>query len=370
MKPVRPLNLRAPISTVMPRTKQTRHRENLDGGEKSWANLQCVLRRAAATVCAIAVTVGVGGPAAAVAERSGNQQLRITGGLHLSHPFGVAVDPNRHVMYIGDSLNNRVLALAPSGTILRRWRGWGHDVFSQPGAVAVGRGGSFYVVDYGNNRIDRFAADGRPLQHWGSYGTASGKFAVAQDVATDRAGNVYVADALNFRIQKFSSTGHFLAAWTTLIPREEHLLAPMGVAVAPDGDVYVSEVAAATDSFGSVVEASNPLHCVQRFSPEGSPLVRWGTRGTLPGQFREPRGVVVDEAGEVYVADFGNNRIEQFSRDGTFQRSIGPQVRHGLRLHGPVALALDGRVGIYVADWFNSRIGHLSASGSIVDLWR
>jgi sugar lactone lactonase YvrE len=236
--------------------------------------------------------------------------------------------------------------------------------------VAVGRGGSLYVLDYGNNRIDRFAADGRPLQRWGSYGTSPGRFAAPDDVATDSAGNVYVADTLNFRVQKFSPAGRLLAIWTTLTPSEEQLLAPFGIGVGPDGDVYATEVAAATDRFGNVIEAPDALHCVQRFSPAGQQVTRWGTKGSLPGQLYEPRGIVVDGAGRIYVADFGNDRIEQFSADGSFQRSVGPAVQHGLRLHGPAALALDGQGSIYVADWFNSRIDRLSTSGSIVGFWR
>jgi DNA-binding beta-propeller fold protein YncE len=304
------------------------------------------------------------------AQRASSQPLEITNGLHLAHPFGVAVDVRQHVLYVADSLNNRVLALSASGTILHQWHGWGNHPFNQPGAVAVGRGGSFYVIDYGKNRIDRFSPDGRPLQRWGSYGTAPGKLAAPGDLAADAAGNVYVADTLNFRIQEFSPTGRLLDGWSTRASPEEQFLAPVGIAVAPDGEAYVAEITAATDRFGNVTEAPDALHCVQRFSPAGHPLDRWGRKGSLPGQFREPRGIVVDGSGQVDVADFGNDRIEQFSSDGSFLGAVGPALAHGFRLHGPVALALDGLGGIYVADWINSRIDWLSASGSILGFRR
>jgi len=307
-------------------------------------------------------------PAAAHEQKV--QPLAITNRLHLSHPFGIAVDVHRRLMYVADSLNNRVLELSASGSLLQVWHGWRDVPFRQPGTVTVGRGGSIYVIDYGNNRIDRFAADGRPLQHWGSYGTKLGHFAAPGGLATDATGNVYVADTLNFRVQKFSPTGHLLDAWTTLTPSVGQLLAPIGIGVGPNEDVYTTQVAAATDRFGNVVEAPDALHCVQHFSPAGEPLDRWGTKGSLPGQFREPRAIEVDGAGRVYVADFGNDRVEQFSVDGSFERSVGPALGHALRLHGPAALALDGQGDIYVADWFNSRVDRLTASGSIVGSWR
>jgi tripartite motif-containing protein 71 len=321
-------------------------------------------------VGSIALAVVPGNPRAAQAHRAGTQQVRVITGLQLSHPFGVAFDPGRHVMYVADSLHNRVLETAESGAILHQWHGWGRDTFSQPGAIAMGRNGTWYVVDYGANRIDRFAANGRPLQQWGSSGPKPGTFAAAQDLATDGAGNVYVADAANFRVQKFSSDGRFLSAWSTRTSPQESSLVPMGIGAGPNGDVYVAEVAATVDHFGNMVEASPPLHCIQRFSAQGVPITRWGTRGSLPAQFREPRGVVVDRSGQVYVADFGNNRIEQFSVNGSFERAIGPDMQEGLRLHGPIALTLDGASGILVADWFNSRIDRLSASGAIVKVWR
>jgi tripartite motif-containing protein 71 len=330
-----------------------------------------LFRLAAGVVIVMAmVDLGMCRVSPAAAHRLSSQPLQINGGLRLNHPFGVAFDERRRMLYVADSFDNRVLEVSESGAILHQWRGWRSDAFSQPGAVAVGKAGSIYVVDYGHNRIDRFASGGQPLQSWGGYGTAPGKFAAPEGLATDAAGDVYVADTINFRIQKFSASGHFLTSWPTFSGLEGPFLAPTGIGTAPDGDVYVSEVAADSDVFGNVVEASTPLHCVQRFSSGGRPLARWGAKGSLPGQFREPGEIAIDQIGQVYVADFGNDRIEQFSAEGKFQTSIGPDLGHGMRMHGPAALSLDNRGQLYVADWFNSRIDQLSPSGLIVSLWR
>ena len=72
---------------------------------------------------------------------------------------------------------------------------------------------------------------------------------------------------------------------------------PEGVAVDGEGNVYVVE-------FGN--------ERVQKLSPSGQPLAQWGSGGSDPGQFRTPRGVAVDARGRLYVADSGNARIQVF----------------------------------------------------------
>ncbi len=78
---------------------------------------------------------------------------------------------------------------------------------------------------------------------------------------------------------------------------------PLGVAVDESGNIYVAE-------YGN--------HRIQKFDSEGNLLARWGTRGPGDGQFDHPRGVAVDGSGNVYVADTGNNRIQKFDSGGGF----------------------------------------------------
>jgi DNA-binding beta-propeller fold protein YncE len=73
-----------------------------------------------------------------------------------------------------------------------------------------------YVVDWGNNRIQKFKPDGTFIRKWGSAGTTPGKFQGPEGIGIDLStNNIFVADTGNNRIQEFSSGGTFMRSWGT-----------------------------------------------------------------------------------------------------------------------------------------------------------
>jgi streptogramin lyase len=87
--------------------------------------------------------------------------------------------------------------------------------------------------------------------------------------------------------------------------------------------------AVAVDAAGNVYVADTENNRIQKFGPAGAFVTAWGTPGTAEGQFSDPRGLAVDPAGRVYVADRGNNRIQRFSATGTFEVMWGWAVDTG-----------------------------------------
>jgi DNA-binding beta-propeller fold protein YncE len=177
---------------------------------------------------------------------------------------------------------------------------------------------------------------------WGSWGTAPGEFKDPRGVAADAEGNVYVADTGNHRIQVFTADGDFLRQWSVSD-------SPRGIAVSGAGLVYV------TRTFGVVV-----------FSPTGTAINQWGGLGTNPGQVALPSGIAVNSAGEVYVGDTGNNRVQKFSSDGTLITLWGSGAGQFLDAYG---IALDSQGNVYVADGLNGRIQKFDSDGAFLTAW-
>src|SRR5262249_49723759 len=85
-------------------------------------------------------------------------------------------------------------------------------------------------------------------------------------------------------------------------------------------------------------------------------LLQWGSLGGGDGQFNGPHGVAVDVAGNVYVADQNNNRIQKFSDTGTYLGQWGSLGSGNGQFNSPYSVATDAAGDVYVADLSNHRI--------------
>src|SRR5499433_539366 len=141
-----------------------------------------------------------------------------------------------------------------------------------------------------------------------SIGSGDGQVLTPRAIAIDPSDNVFVADQ-NDRVQKFNSSGVFQFKFGTGGSGVGAVVAPSGVAVdRTTGDIYVS------DGFP---ERTSGI--VQKFNSSGVFQLAWGTAGSSADQFLNGAGgVAVDSAGNVYVTDLGNHRVEKFTSGGSF----------------------------------------------------
>ncbi len=146
----------------------------------------------------------------------------------------------------------------------------------------------------------------------------------------------------------------FLTQWGTQGVGPGQFQDPFGVAVDGAGNVYV------TDTHNNRV---------QKFTSTGTFLTQWGTLGSGAGQFSYPYGVAVDGAGNVYVIDKYNHRVQKFTSTGTFLTQWGTQGVGAGQFQYPSGVAVDGAGSVYVMDEYNGRVQKFTSTGAFLTQW-
>ena len=113
---------------------------------------------------------------------------------------------------------------------------------------------------------------------------------------------------------------------------------------------------------GEVIVVEGDGHCVSVFSPSGEKLQTIGTCGSGQGQFQWPRGVAVDGECNILVVDSHNNRIQKFTAEGQFLTSIGAKGNGPLQFDFPTDTVFNAaNKKVYVTDWNNRRVQVLNS---------
>ncbi|MGA2217293.1 MAG: NHL repeat-containing protein [Terracidiphilus sp.] len=205
---------------------------------------------------------------------------------HFTYPIGIATDSADNV-YVSDKVKNTIRKITPSGlvTTLAGTAGitgqadgaGGHASFSSPIGVATDRIGNVYVADSGNNTIRKVTPTGVVTTIAGLAGESgendgigeAARFTAPYSIATDQAGNLFVVEMSSNTLRKITPGG------------------------------MVTTLAGKAGEFGHA---------------DGI-----GTNAT----FFAPHGIATDKAGNVYVADYGNNTIRKVTPAGVVTTIAG-----------------------------------------------
>lgn len=120
---------------------------------------------------------------------------------------------------------------------------------------------------------------------------------------------------------------------------------------------------------GPAAPVEMPVDPYARGQREVASILSWGSQGTAPGQFTDPRGLTVDSEGRVYVADGNNHRIQVFDSDGQFVTQWGSQGAGPGQFQEPWGVAVDRDGNVYVADTWNHRIQKFDSEGRFLLQW-
>jgi DNA-binding beta-propeller fold protein YncE len=186
----------------------------------------------------------------------------------------------------------------------------------------------------------------------GRHGPHQGQFNKPRAAAVSPAGFLYVAD-MTGRIQKFNMLGEYLLDWSTPDIEKGR---PRALAVAPDGTVLVCDC---------------HYYAIRRYTPDGTLISSFGTKGFNTGEFSLMTDISIDEKGNIYTTQYEDRAdcVQIFSPDGVFKRRFGSYGKESGQFDRPMGIAVDRNGFIYVADCCNHRVQKFTASGELVKIW-
>jgi DNA-binding beta-propeller fold protein YncE len=236
-------------------------------------------------------------------------------------PQGIAVDKSGHV-YVADTGNQRIQKFRGNGRFVKQWRTYARSGVRtfRPFGIATEISGQYvYVTDDAHSRVLKFTTGGFPVRQWGSYGTGDGQFGAPRHIATDSRGFVYVVDNAGNSVKKFTQLGVFENVWGGPEGENSCFVGPFGIAVDYSGYLWVTDKMNRVQQFRQPVQRQGwfggcddaehaQAGCWHEFFSTHLPAA-----GTNAGQFAEPQGLATDLAGNLYVADFANHRIQKLA---------------------------------------------------------
>lgn len=301
-------------------------------------------------------------------------------------PQNSAVDSNGY-LYVVDTFNHTLRKVSPAGEVTTlaglagvsgSSDGTGSEArFSSPKGVAVDSTGNIYIADTGNHTLRLVTAQGEVTTVAGlaglsgnTNGTGSAaRFSSPSCVAVDSSGNAYVSS--DNAIRKVSSSG----AVTTLAGSPGVL---GGVDDTGTNARFRGPSGLAMDANGTLFVADTGNHAIRKITSAGVVTTHAGSIGqneySLDGfgsvaRFDYPRGVAVDAAGFVYVADSNASLIRKISPDrwvttigGTLEQDGYQDGRaRAARFYEATGIAVSNTGLLYVADPYNNRISQGTA---------
>lgn len=301
-------------------------------------------------------------------------------------PAGICSDTAGNI-YVADFANNLIRKITTNPTVIVSTfagsgvagsnNGTGTSAsFNGPSGVVCDLAGNVYVADQFNQLIRRITPTGVVSTYAGNFSVGSGNgpalsasFNFPCGIAIDLSGNLYIADQYNHLIRKITITGVVTTLAGTknvagYIDAQDTLARfniPTGVAADLSGNVYVA------DQNNHRIRKITPSGLVSTVAGSGVAAFADGTSSLA--QFHTPTGLIVNAAGDIFVADRNNQRIRKITINGEVSTLVGDgnyqsQDGNGIlgRLGGPYGIGLDNKGRVIVTEVGNHYVKRLEST--------
>ncbi len=255
-----------------------------------------------------------------------------------------------------------------------------------PSAVAPDGAGGFYVASRAQNTIYRVGANGTLTRVAGNgsqgYAGDGGQATAAilntpQGIAADLAGNLYIADTYNHRVRRVTPAGVISTVAGFGTPgyygdsgpaTSAELKYPTDVVLDSAGTLYIAEWG------NNRIRRVTAGGTITTVAGNGYPGFNGDGGRAVFAQLNHPDGVGLDEAGNLYIADYWNHRVRKVTPEGIISTVAGNGTSGfsgdggtatSAQLDCPSGVSLDVAGNLYVTDSYNHRIRKISPSGVI-----
>jgi hypothetical protein len=285
-------------------------------------------------------------------------------------PTDLAIDSMGN-FFVADSDNDIIRKVTPAG-VVTTFAGVANSVgssdgtgnvarFNRPGDIAIDGSNNVYVADSGNNTIRKITPAGVVTTFAGSAGNtgsndgigSAARFNFPTGLAFDGLGNLYVVDSINDTIRKITAA----ASVTTLA-------GAAGIVGSSDGFGSAARFnrprRVTLDNAGNLVVSDTTNQTIRKITPAGNVTTLAGsagqgghTEGTGNlARFRNPRGLAVDSANNIYVADTSNLAIRKITPNAV----VSTFVDYTAGWNRPYGLAFDRFDNLFLSDYYDQSI--------------
>jgi sugar lactone lactonase YvrE len=305
----------------------------------------------------------------------------------LDQPVGSAMDGAGN-FYFSDSDNNRIREITPEG-VISTYAGNGTAGFSGDGGaatsaelsgplgIAFDNAGNLYIADSGNERVRRvtplgiistIAGNGTPGYNGDGVAATGAELNNPNGIVADTSGNIYIGDYFNNRVREVNTagiistvagngTGGYSGDGGLAINAEVDW--PAGLALDTSGDIYIA------DDNNSRVREVNQAGIISTIAGTGYGGYNGDGIPATSAELYAPDRLAIDGAGNVYISEYGNNRIRKVNTSGIISTVAGTGIAGfsgdgGLatsaEINIPRGITVDQNGNLYISDADNSRI--------------